>query len=66
MIELAGENTPKLAYGVKEAAEAVGLSKSKIWEEVKDGRIRSFKIGVRRLIAAEDLMAWINSHRNGK
>lgn len=45
----------KLAYGIPEAANALGLSKDYVWKLVASGKIRSIKVGKRRLIAGEAL-----------
>lgn len=47
----------KLAYHVDEASEASGVGRSKLYEEIKEGRLRSVKVGGRRLILHEDLVA---------
>jgi len=56
----------KLVYGVKEAAAATGFSRAFLFEKIRNGELRSFKISARRCIASEDLQAWINSYRNGE
>lgn len=53
----------KSAYPVEEAAELLSLGRSKLYQEIKDGRIHSFKVGKRRLIAAADLDAYVNQLR---
>ena len=54
-----------LADGVLESAQKVGMSRAYLWKEIAAGRLRSFKVGNRRLIAREDLQAWLNKYRNG-
>lgn len=47
----------RLAYRVDEASEASGVGRSKLYEEIKGGRLRSVKVGGRRLILHDDLVA---------
>jgi excisionase family DNA binding protein len=58
------DTSPRIAYGINQACKAVGLSRSFIYQEIAKGRLPTFKVGSRTLIAAEDLTAWLNSHRN--
>ena len=51
----------KLAYTVSEAAEAIGLSKSTVFEMLKDGRLRGLKLGHRRLIRRSELEAVLDA-----
>ena len=52
---------PKFAYTVVEAARATSISRSTLYEEVRDGRLRLIKVGRRSLILDEDLRAWLGS-----
>lgn len=57
-------NTPTLlAYGINQAVEATSVGRSLLYEQIKAGNLKTFKIGTRTLIAAEDLNAWLESHR---
>jgi excisionase family DNA binding protein len=40
----------KLAYSVSEAAEALGIGRSLVYELMASGRLSSLKLGSRRLI----------------
>jgi excisionase family DNA binding protein len=53
----------KLAYGVVEAARALGVSRSALYELNKQGAIRFVKCGRRTLILHEDLVAFLQSLR---
>ncbi len=54
------ETTPtKLVYTVKEAADALCIGYSTARERIRCGELRSFKDGRRRLIAGEDLLAYV-------
>jgi excisionase family DNA binding protein len=51
----------KLAYGIKEAASALGVSKTTIWRAIKEGKLSSVKVGNRTLIKTEALQAWLST-----
>jgi excisionase family DNA binding protein len=59
------DNSPreKLAYSIRGASQACGISRSKIYEAIKLGELQSLKIGSRRLILAKDLLEWITNKR---
>lgn len=50
----------KLAYGIKEAATALGIGRTTIWRAIKDGKLPAVKIGNRTLIKSEALQAWLS------
>jgi hypothetical protein len=52
----------RLAFSVEEFSEATGLSRSFVYEAMKVD-LASIKIGNRRLILAEDGLAWLRAHR---
>jgi excisionase family DNA binding protein len=52
---------PKLAYGIADFARAVGVSRDKIYDEIKDGKLRASKIGSRSVITAEAARAYLAS-----
>ena len=49
--------TPKLAYGVAEAAKAIGLGRSTLYAMMQAGTLRFTKVGNRRLIPTDALMS---------
>jgi len=49
--------TPKLAYGIEAAADALDVSQRTIWNLISDGKLSTFRIGRRTLIPAADLQA---------
>lgn len=58
------EHSPtKLAFGIAEAVQATDVGRSRLYEEIRAGKLKTFKIGNRTLIAADDLMAWLESYR---
>jgi excisionase family DNA binding protein len=52
------------ALSIKQAIGAVPLSRSFLYKEIASGRLRSFTIGKRRLIAVADLDAWLAARRD--
>lgn len=51
----------KLAYTVKEAAVALGIGKTTLYEAMKGGSFKVAKLGNRTLISAQDLLVWFES-----
>lgn len=51
----------KHAYSVTEAMESLGLSRQAVYNELNSGRLRSFKLGRRRMIPADALPAWLDA-----
>jgi excisionase family DNA binding protein len=51
----------KLALRVNEAAVAAGISRSTIYKLMTDGKLRTTKVGGRRLILREDLQALLQA-----
>ena len=48
-------NTPKLAYSVREACAALGITHPTLYKLIAAGRLRSITVGDRRLIPATEL-----------
>ena len=53
----------KPVYSVSEFVRDFGLSRTAVYQEIKAGRLRVFKIGTATRIAGEDAMAWRESYR---
>lgn len=49
----------KLAYSVVEACAIAGFRKSKAWELIRTGELKSVKRAGRRPVLREDLIAWL-------
>jgi excisionase family DNA binding protein len=49
----------RLAYSIKEAAEATGLSRDLLYDEMRAGRLDYLKIGRRRIITRQQLQAFL-------
>jgi len=55
------EATPgRLAHSVEEAAHALGIGRSLVFALLKDGKLKSIKIGKRRLIPVVELQAFLD------
>ena len=49
------------AYSIQEACAQVGIGRTLLYSEMKEGRLRVSKIGRRTIIRAEDLGAWLRA-----
>ena len=58
------DDKPRLAYGIEQAVEATSVGRSLLYEQIKAGKLKTFKIGTRTLIAAEDLNAWLDLYKS--
>ncbi len=51
----------RLAYSVDDFAELVGVGRTKIYQEIRDGRLRAKKLGSRTLIPGKVAADFIDS-----
>lgn len=51
---------PPVVYRVEEAADALRISRSGIYELIRSGRLRTVKVGSRRLVPVEALTEYID------
>lgn len=51
----------KLAYSINEFCDAVSIGRNKTYIEIKEGRLKTVKIGRRTVIRREDAEAWLNN-----
>ncbi len=61
MVRSSVSDVPAVVYRVDEAATALRLSRSGIYELIRSGRLRSVKHGRRRLIPVDALTEYIAS-----
>jgi excisionase family DNA binding protein len=54
---------PRLAYGIEGAADALDISRSRIYELIASGEIAACKVGKRTIIPAAELTAFLDRHR---
>jgi excisionase family DNA binding protein len=50
----------RLTYRITEAAEAIGVSRTKMYEMVASGEVPSVKLGKSVRIPVQQLKAWLN------
>lgn len=53
----------RLALQLGEAAQAIGISKATIYRRIADGSLPSTRVGGRRLVLRDDLLALLNGGR---
>jgi excisionase family DNA binding protein len=51
-------------YTVATFCEDFGVKKSTTYAEIREGRLRAFKVGDRTMIAGEDALAWRDRYRS--
>jgi excisionase family DNA binding protein len=51
----------KLAFSIEEVAEATGLSRSLLYDEMNAGRLAYIKVGRRRIITRKALEAFLGA-----
>lgn len=49
----------KITYTVREACEVSGLSKTTIFDHIKNGRLKTRRVGGRTLIASDELRKFL-------
>lgn len=52
-----------LSYRIAAMPAVTGLGRSTIYEEIRAGRLRAFKVGKATLIHRDDAEAWLDSYR---
>jgi len=50
----------RLSYTIPDAATAIGVSRSLLYQLIGAGEIRTFKVGTRTLVPASELSAFID------
>jgi hypothetical protein len=53
------QESEKLAYTVPELQKATGLGRTRIYEEIKLGRLHLTKVGRRSIIRTDDARMWL-------
>jgi excisionase family DNA binding protein len=56
---------PPVLYRVEEAAEALRMSRTAIYELIRSGRLRTVKEGRRRLVPVAALTDYVVGHESG-
>lgn len=60
------EGVQRLAYNVKEAAEAMGISRRSMYNLINQEGFPTVKVGGRRLISVELLAEWVRAQAGGR
>jgi excisionase family DNA binding protein len=55
----------KLLFRIEEAADALSLSRARVYELIQEGRLRTLKIGGSRRVASQDLDDFVERLRTG-
>lgn len=53
----------RMAFGLDDAADAIGVSRRSLYGYMTNGRLKTVKIGGRRLILRKDLEAFLEAAR---
>ena len=51
------------SYRLCEFCREFGIGRTQAYDEVQVGRLRVYKVGRLTMVAGEDALAWMNSHR---
>lgn len=60
---LAGYSLAKSLYSINELIELMGLGRTFIYQKIASGDLPIVKVGKRTLVAAPDIVQFIESHR---
>jgi excisionase family DNA binding protein len=53
--------TSNIAYTLDQACEIVGLGKTKLYAEIKAGRLKIKKCGARSIVPRDELQRWLDN-----
>lgn len=57
------QNTlPRLAFSIAEAVEILGVGRTLLYEAIRNGDLKTIKVGRRRLIRPEAIAEWLGDH----
>lgn len=51
----------KAAYSVTELLHEIGIGRTKLYNEIADGKLHPRKIGTKTIFLAEDVQAYLNN-----
>jgi len=51
----------KLSYSIPEAVLATGIKRSKLYQEIREGRLEVRKVGKRTLVTADAIKNWLKA-----
>ena len=53
------------AYSISDAIAVTGIGRTKLYQEINSGRLKTVRLCGRRLILRDDLLAWLHAARDG-
>lgn len=53
-------NPDRLTYSIEQAARALGVGRSLVFTLLKEGQLKSIRVGKRRLVLATELQAFLD------
>ena len=58
------QNLSPLTYSIEQTMEALNLSRATIYAEINEGRLRTYKVGRRRMVSHDALANWIKARES--
>lgn len=55
------QSHPQAAYSIEEVIKLSGIKRTKLYDEIKTGRLKIRKCGARSLVLADELKRWLTS-----
>ncbi|WP_296703007.1 helix-turn-helix domain-containing protein [Thiocapsa sp. UBA6158] len=52
-----------VGLSIEETIKATGLGRTSIYKEIAEGRLKTYRVGRRRFVAADALRQWVDSHQ---
>lgn len=59
------DQSDRVTLSIAEATRILGIGKSSLYQEIHAGRLRSFKLGTRRLIPMAAIRDWMTNRQAG-
>jgi excisionase family DNA binding protein len=56
-----GTGVERMAYTVEEAAAMLAIGRDLIYDEIRNGHLRSKKVGARRIIGRHHILEWLDA-----
>ena len=53
-----------ITYSIKQTMEALNLSRATIYVEINEGRLRTYKVGRRRMVSHDALASWVKARES--
>ncbi len=58
------QDTERGAFSIQEFSKWARISEAWAWQQLRDGKLASVRVGRRRLIPVEDARAWLHRNRH--